>query len=477
MLIICLIYIKKQKYINVGELFMNIIIVGCGKVGQKLAQQLNLEAEQNITVIDVRANVVQEVSNKNDIMGVVGSGTNMETLLEAGVENADILIAVTGSDEVNLITCFIAKKIGNCQTIARVRKPEYAKEINLFKKDLGLAMIINPEYTAATEIARVIRFPSAIQIDTFAKGRVEILKFKISADSVLNDLKVSDIYAKLNCDILVCGVVRGDEAFIPGGNFVLKSGDAVSIVATPVNAGNFFKKIGIKTNKIKDTIIVGGGVTAYYLAKNLMQTGINVKIIEQNPARCEELCTLLPKASIINADGTNKESLLEAGLEYAQSFVALTNIDEENILLSLFVRSKTDAKLVTKINKIEYDEVIAKLDLDSIIYPKNITAEYIVRFVRAKQKSLDRNIETMHMILDGKAEALEFYISDSSPVKDKAISELCLKENVLIACINRNQKIIVPRGNDVIMSGDTVIVVTTKSGMTDIGDILEQRKR
>ena len=334
-------------------------------------------------------------------------------------------------------------------------------------------MIINPEQTAANVIARVLRFPTAIQIDTFAKGRVEILKFRIPDNSVLDNLRIADLSAKVNCDILVCGVERGDDAFIPNGDFVLNSGDLISIVTSLKNANDFFKKINIKTNAVKDTIIVGGGDTAYYLAKNLLQTGINVKIIEKNEERCNELCKLLPKATIIHGDGTDNKTLLEEGIDYAESFVSLTNIDEENILLSLFAKSRMNGKLITKINRIAYDNVIANMNLDTTIYPKNITAEYIERFVRAKKNSLGSNIETMHLILDGKAEALEFRIRDKSPVSGITLEEIKLKNNVLIACIIRNGKIIFPRGKDVISKDDTVIVVTTHRGLEDISDILE----
>ncbi len=452
---------------------MKIIIVGCGKVGQKLAEKLSQENEHDITVVDLRHKIIQDLINQYDIMGVEGSCTGLDTLLEAGVEAADILIAVTGSDELNLLTCLMAKKAGNCQTIARVRKPEYARSLHLFKEDLGLAMIINPEFAAATEIARVLRFPSAIQIDTFAKGRAEILKFKIPEDSILDNLKIAHMSQKIDCDILVCGVVRGDDAFIPGGDFVLKSGDFVSIVASIKSGAEFFKKIGIKASRVKDTIIVGGGEIGYYLSKILLASGIKVKIIERDTARSEELCQLLPKATIINADGTDNRVLMEEGIEYADSFVALTNIDEENILLSLFAKSKTDGKLITKINRIAYDEVISNLDLDTTVYPKNITADYIVKFVRAKNNSIGSNIETMHIILDGKAEALEFRIRENSPISGIPIEKLSLKNNILIACINRSGKIIIPRGRDIIEAGDTVIVVTTRAGFTDIKDILE----
>lgn len=273
---------------------MNIIIVGCGKVGLKLLEKLSQEKEHNITCIDIKYSTVQDAISQYDIMGVVGSGVSQDTLKEAGIESANLLIAVTGSDELNLLTCLVAKKLGSLRTIARVRRPEYSKEIPLLKEDLGLAMVINPEQAAANEIARVLRFPSAIQIDTFAKGRVEILKFRIPEGSVLNDIKIADLSSRLNCDILVCGVERGDDIRIPGGDFVLKSGDYISILSSISNEAYFFKKIGFKTNSVKDTIIVGGGATAYYLAQQLIQTGISVKIIEKDPGKVRRA---LPRTS------------------------------------------------------------------------------------------------------------------------------------------------------------------------------------
>ena len=455
---------------------MNIIIVGCGKVGEQITKQLMLEDDINITVIDKDYDVVQTVNSQYDVMAVVGNGVNIETLTEAGVKNTDILIAVTDSDELNLLICLVARKAGNCRTIARVRNPEYHREAQLLKEDLGLAMIINPEEAAAGEIARVLRFPSAIQINTFAKGRVEILKFKIPQDSVLDQRKIMDISAHLGCDVLVCGVERNEEAFIPRGDFVLRSGDFIHIVASPKNTTAFFKKIGVNTNRVKDAMIVGGGTISYYLAEKLLQTGIEVKLFEQDAARCEKLCLLLPKADIIHADGSDNHTLLEEGLENAEAFVALTNIDEENILLCLFAKSKSKGKIVTKINRIAFDEVINNLDLDTTIYPKRITAEYIVRYVRAKKNSIGSNIETMHFILDGKAEALEFNIRENSPVLNRPIEELPIRKDVLIACINHKGTIFTPRGYDVIQPHDTVIVVTTRTGLKDISDILERSK-
>lgn len=451
---------------------MNIIIVGCGKVGNKLIEQLSREKEHDITIIDPRAEVVENAVNEFDVMGVVGSATNIDTLMEADVEKADVMIAVAGSDELNLIICLMAKKLGNCQTIARVRKPEYFKTINLIKDDLGLTMVVNPEQAAASEIARVLRFPTAIKIDTFAKGRVEILNFEVPEGSILDGMKLMEISTKIGSPILICGVERGDEAFIPSGNFIIHSKDLISIVAPLGEAGKFFKKIGVRTNRVKDALIVGGGETAYYLAKLLLMTGIDVKIIEQNQERCDELFQLLPKATITHGDGTDNKLLIEEGLERYDSFISLTNIDEENVLLSLYAKSITKGKVVTKINRIEYGNVLDDLQLGTTIYPKNLTAEYILRFVRAKQNSYGSGIETMHFILDGKAEALEFRVKENSPISNKKVMELKLNENILIASINRNGTIIVPHGQDIILPGDTVVVVTLKEGFKDISDIL-----
>jgi len=453
---------------------MNIILVGCGKIGHKIVEKLSNEKEHDITVVDLRQNVVDELVNMYDVMGVVGDCVNADILEEAGVKEADILIASTGSDELNFTICLLAKKMGDCQTIARTRKPEYSKTINLFKDDLGLALVINSHVEAAQEISRNLKFPNAIQVDTFAKGRIEILKFRIPENSVLCNMKLYEMQKKLNCELLVCGVERETDVFIPDGNFVFKQGDLVSIVSTYKNCQDFFKKIGIKTNKVKDVVIIGGGVTGYYLAQMLLQSGIKVKIIERDKKRCEELSVLFPKAIVINGDGTDNKLLLEEGIENAGAVVALTNIDEENILISLFAKSKNCQKLITKINRIEFDEVIRKLDLDTIIYPKTLTAENVLRFVRAKNNSYSSsNIETIHFILDGKAEALEFKINEKSRIVGKSLFELNIRKNVIVACINRNGKIIIPKGQDSIEVNDSVIIVTTIGGLKDINDILE----
>jgi len=453
---------------------MKIIIVGAGKVGDTLAEQLSGE-DNDVTVVDRDYAAVQAISNEYDIMGIVGSGTDHSVLEEAGVEKADLLIAVTGSDEMNMLTCLIAKKAGNCQTIARVRNPEYNREIRYIKEELGLAMVINPEFAAAMEIARILRFPSAIKIETFAKDRVEALKFRVLEGSVLDNMTVSEITTKLHCnEVLVCTVERGDKAIIPDGNFVMREKDVISVIASPKRASQFFKKIKVQTNQVRDTMIVGGGKVTFYLAKLLLSMGIDVKIIENNRERCEHLSDLLPQATIICGDGVDQALLMEEGLMKTDSFVTLTNMDEENILLSLFARNKHNKmKVITKINSIAFDEVINKLDLDSIIYPKYVTAEHIVRFVRAMKNSIGSNVETLHHLVDNKVEALEFCIRENAPVLNVPLEKLRLKDNLLIGCISRKRKIITPKGQDMLMLGDTVVVITTNKGLNDISDILK----
>lgn len=451
---------------------MNIIIVGCGKVGQALAEQLNEEGN-NITVIDLIAQKVNEISSHYDVMGVVGNGATHLIQQEAGISKADLLIAVTGSDELNLLCCLIAKKAGNCQTIARVRSPQYYTEAPFLKDELGLAMVINPEQAAANEIARVLRFPSAIKIDSFGRGRVELLKFRLPEGSPLVGCAAKEIATKLHCDVLVCTVERGDEVHIPKGDFVFEEKDVISIVAATRKAAEFFKRIKYKMNSVKDVMIVGGGEIGHYLCEQLVRSGMSVKLIEKDPKRCEELSELLNDVTIINGDASDQNILLEAGLENTGAFVALTNLDEENILLSLFAKSAGSAKLVTKINRIDFGGVINHLDLDTIIYPKNITSDNIVRYVRAMRSSIGSNMETLYNIIKGKVEAAEFIIKEQSPVVDIPLMELSLKPNVLVAAILRDKKVLIPRGHDSLQIGDAVIIVSSRLALHDITDILK----
>ena len=451
---------------------MKIIVVGCGKVGLSLIKQLSAE-KHDITVIDKNSEAVAEATNTFDCMGVVGNGASYTVQKEADIDETDLLIAVTGSDELNLLCCLIAKKAGNTSTIARVRNPVYSKEITYIKEELGLSMVINPEAASATEIARILRFPSADKIDTFAHGRVEIMKYYIDENSPLKNMTLIDVSKKYRCEVLICVVERGEKAFIPNGAFILRENDKMSFVASPANAREFFEKIGVDTHQVKNTMIVGGGMIAYYLAAQLRGTGIGVKIIESSRDRCEELSALLPKATIINGDATNKDVLVEEGVESCDSFVALTGIDEANIFLSMYAKSASRAKkIITKVNRISFDDVINSFQFGSIISPKNITSDYILQHVRVMQNSIGSNVETLYKMLDGKVEALEFSIKKESAVTGKPLSELKLKRDLLIGCITRGTSVIIPNGQTMIQPGDTVIVVTSQTGLEDVKDIL-----
>lgn len=451
---------------------MRIIIVGCGKVGTTIAEQL-VEEGHDISMIDMDGDAVTDIANRIDVLGVVGNGASYSVQKEAGIEDADLLIAVTGSDEQNLLCCLFAKKVGNCNTIARVRNPLYSHEIGYIKDELGLSMVINPEFAAATEIARLLRFPSADKIDTFAKGRVEILKFVVQEGSVLEGRSLMEIGQKLNSGILFCAVERGEEVVIPKGDFVISGHDVVSVVASPKDAKLFFEKIGVETHQVKNALMVGGGTIAYYLAEQLIGMGIHVKIIEQNKERCEVLSELLPAAVIIHGDATNHDILVEEGIEKTEAFVSLTGLDEGNVFLSLYAKNCSKAKVVTKINRLSMEEVVSKFEIGSLIYPKQITVEYIIRYVRAMQNSVGSNVETMYRLIGNKVEALEFNIKEASRVVGKPIMELKLKKDILIACINHKGKIIRPNGKTEIHVGDTVIIVTTQQGLRDINDIVE----
>ena len=434
---------------------MDIIIIGCGKVGTTLAEQLVRE-DHNVVMIDTSAERMQRVSDDIDAIKLVGNGASISMQIEAGVQTADMLIAVTGSDEMNLLCCLIARKVGHCHTIARVRNPIYSNELTFIKQQLGISMIINPEYAAATE------------------GKVELLKFKVKPEFKLDGLSVMDIDSQFRCDVLIGGVERGDEVAIPDGKFVIKNGDMVSIIASPANSAEFFRKIGIQTNQVRNTLIVGGGTIAYYLAKLLAAMKIRVKIVEKDKARCEVLTELLDDALILNGDGTDRQLLLEEGLMTAEAFVTLTNMDEENVFLALYAKENSSAKLVTKVNRIAFDELISKLDLGSLIYPKYITADYILQYVRAMQNTIGSNVETLYHILDSRAEALEFVIREESEVTGIPLMNLNLKNNLLIGCINRGGNIKIARGQDCIQQGDTVIVLTSQKGLRDIRDILRK---
>lgn len=450
---------------------LKIIIVGCGKVGANLVDQLSKEGH-DITVIDKKAEKIQDITNIYDVMGLVGNGASYSTQMEAGIEETDLIIAVTDSDELNLLCCTVAKRVGKCAAIARVRTPDYSEETGYLREQLGLALIINPELEAAREVARILYLPTALEVNSFAHGQAELVKFKVPEGNLLNGLSLAYLGKNITNDILICAVERNGEVYMPNGDFVLHSGDVVSFVSERHIARDFLKQIGLATRQVKDTMIIGASKAAYYLAKELLNMGISVKIIEKEEENCESLSVKLPKAIIINGDGTDPDILKEEGIETVQSFIPLTGIDEENIMLTLYAKQVSKAKVVTKINRVNYKQVINNLDLGSLVYPKYITSEAIIAYVRAKKNSMGSNIETLYHMFDSRVEAIEFIVEENSKVSGVPIKDLKLKKDVLISFINHNGHIIIPTGNDEIEDGDTVMIVTKNTGFTGIDDIV-----
>jgi trk system potassium uptake protein TrkA len=450
---------------------LHIIIVGCGQVGSTLVEQLSAEGH-DITIIDKNSERIEELTNLYDVMGVVGNGASFGIQMEAGIKDTDLIIAVTESDELNLLCCTVARRVGECAAIARVRNPDYGIEVGYLREKLGLAMIINPELEASREIARILCMPNALEVNSFAHGQAELVKFRVPTGNMIDGMSVATLGTKTN-EILICAIERNGQINIPSGDFEIRAGDVVSFAAPRKFAKAFFKMIGFKTNQVKSTMIIGGGSSAYYLAKQLIHVGINVKIIEKSRKRCEELSVLLPKAVIINGNGSDEELLKEEGLQDTEAFVPLTGSDEENILLTLHAKHISNAKVITQINRLTFSDVINSLDLGSVIYPRYITSEAIIAYVRAKSASRSSNIETLSHMFNHRVEAIEFRVDKESKVTNVPIKDLDIKKNVLISFINRHGKIILPSGQDCIKPGDTVMIVTTKTGFKDLSDILD----
>lgn len=451
---------------------MQIIVVGCGKVGRSIVAQLSKEDSNNVTVIDTNAQIIRNISTNYDVMGIVGNGSSFTILDQADLAHADMIIAVTERDEVNLLTCVIAKLNNDkIHTVARVRSPQYAGELNKLQKGLNLTMTINPEMEAAKEISRLLNFPSAIEIFSFARNRIDLLRFRVPPISVLVGRSLKDI-ADLTTNLLVCIIERNSNIMVPNGDTVIQQGDVLTIISMPRDAQIFFKKIGVRTNKCKNVMIVGGGQLSFYLSKLLLNNHANVTIVEQDMKRCEELVDALPGVTVDCGDGTEKELLEEEHLENMDGFVACTGLDEVNAILSLYAMKHVGRKVITKVNHVDFGDVIEGLQLDSIVNPKELTAQKIVHYVRAAGNSMESNVETLYKLMNGRVEALEFLLEKESSIIGVKLVDLKLKPNVLIAGIVRDGKLIIPGGQDEFQVGDTVIVVTTHLGFREIFDIL-----
>lgn len=453
---------------------MKIVIIGDGKVGYKLAKQLSSE-KYDIILIDNNEEKLRKSIERMDVFCVVGEGGSVEVQQRADVPHADLVIACTSTDECNMLSCLIARRLGARHTIARVRNPIYYKQIDFLKKDLHLSMVVNPELIVAGDITRLLLFPDASKVETFVKGRVELVEFPIHCGK-LEGLSLSELYARFQVQVLVCAVESGETVLIPDGDYILKAGDKLHIAASHQNMEQFFKKIALRKEKIKNAMICGGGRVAYYLASQLCNLGMNVKIIERNRERCEELCELLPQATIINGDATEHDLLIEEGIEKTDAFIALTGMDEENIIMSLFASKQSVSKVIVKINEDRRAMMIDELGLDSIVSAKTATADAILGYVRARRNSqCSANVETMYQLLDGRVEALEFIIKSENAYTGVPLKDLNLKVNNIIACIARGRKIIIPNGDDSIQVGDSVVIITMTKQIRDLDDILGKR--
>lgn len=452
---------------------MDIIIVGCGKVGSALAEVLS--DEHNITVIDKKEDLINSVTNDFDVMGIAGNCLQTSVLAEANVDKCNILIAVTASDEVNILSCLIARKMGARHCIARVRSPEFDKQLVFMREELGISMMVNPDYNAANEIAKVLRYPEAINIESFAKGRVDLAEIRITSGSILDNIALSQLSRRLKLDVLICAVQRDNELIIPNGNFILKAGDKIHMTASHSAMVKFFRSISAayREKRVKSAVLIGGGRVAYHLAHQLIEMGVKVKIIEIDEKRCLELSERLNKVNISCADGTDHDVLAEERVYNADAVVTLTGIDEENILLSLLAKKNGVEKVVTKVNRMSLIQLSDTLNLDSIVSPKSITVNQILQYVRGKQNSLGNSVTTLYRLVNDRLEAIEFIVRESSSFVDVPLKKLKLRSGILIASIVRGNELIIPKGDDCLKVNDSVVVVTTSKGFHDLSNIFD----
>ena len=451
---------------------MKIIVLGAGKVGKTLIKHMSNE-DHDIIVVDQNATKVEEVVNQYDVIGVVGNGGSYDILMEAGAEDANLIICVTASDELNILAGLVAKKMGTRHTIARVRNPDYSSQRDFMRNQLGFSMIVNPELEAASEIRRVLSFPSAVKLDTFSRGKVELAEFFVEDHSRLNGVELNQLHKITKTNILVCAVSHNEDVIIPDGNYAIKPGDHLYITGTHRDLSRFCLDIGVITNRIKNVIIVGGGKIAYYLSKQLSTQGIKVKIIEKDKNRCQVLAEKLPYVTIIHGDGSDDELLNEEGIENTDAVLALTGLDEENIVLSLSAKSLYHKKTIAKVTRMNYTGLSDVLKVDSIVAPKKIVASQIIRYVRAKMnKDHDSAVKTLYKIVDGEVEAVEFKVTEHFKFLHKTINEMRIKEHVLVAAIIRENEVIVPKGNTTMELNDYVVIVSRGEIMKSLNDML-----
>lgn len=454
---------------------MKIIIAGLGKVGRILTEQL-VSDKHDVVVIDQNPDLVNDIVNIYDVLGVTGNCGCYSVQKEAFAGGADLLIATTSSDEINILACLVAKKIGTAHTIARIRNPEYEEQLRLMRSELGLSMVINPEEASARKIAQVLRFPSAVKLEQFSKARFELIEYRIEKDNPLTGMKLSDLYQSFKVKVLIAAVVRNQKVLIPSGSQTLMQGDVIYVTAPPEALERFFRKLNLYKSTARNVMIVGASRMAYYLCKELRNLNARITVIDRDVKKCRELSIHHPEALVIQGDGADNELLLEEGLEGMDAFVALTGMDETNIILAMYASSVNAGKVVAKINRKSFSDLAeARGMVDSVVSTGSVTTEQILQYVRAMHNSMGSNIRTLHRIVDGKAEALEFYVDEGFPFAGIPLRNLKLKPNLLVVgIVRKNGQTLIPSGNDEIQVGDDVIVVTTNSSLSDLRDICDK---
>ncbi|MGM9522727.1 MAG: Trk system potassium transporter TrkA [Oscillospiraceae bacterium] len=439
---------------------MKILIAGDGKVGATLARQLSAEGH-DLTIIDSNPHVLAASVERYDVMSVQGNCASMDTLRQAGVGSADLLIAAAGADEVNLLCCMTAHGMNpQLHTIARIRNPEYTEQTYTMRSEFALSLVVNPERQAAAEIERLLKYPGFLKRDTFANGRVEIVELRIDEQSKLRDVPLSELDSIIHCKVLVCAVLREGVSITPDGNFILRSGDRIFVTAPARDLSILLKNLGIITRKVKNIMLAGGGKVSYYLSESLQRSGISIKLIEQDRSRCKALAGLLPSINIVNGDASNQELLEQEGLADTDAFITLTGLDELNIILSLFGRKCNVPQVITKLGHVENTLILDSLPIGSIICPRELCCNNILRYVRAMQNQVGAAV-TVHKIADGHAEAIEFIADDSTLHCGEALKDIKLRRNVLVVSITRGAKTEIPNGDSRFRKGDTIVVVVS----------------
>ncbi len=452
---------------------MRIVVVGCGKIGKTIISNL-IKEKHEVLAIDNDPSIVAEVSNLYDVMTICGNGAEHDKLKEAKVGKADLFIAVTSSDELNMLACFAAKRMGAKHTVARIRDASNnADSLEFMQKQLELSVAVNPEKRTAHAIYNLLKLPSASKVETFGNHGFEMIELTVRTSSAMDGVSLIELKKKFKADFLVCAVGRDDEMFIPKGDFTLQAGDKVGLIISEENTTSVLKTLGIVNKPVRNVIVLGAGRTSHYLAEILLKHRIAVKIIEQDKARCEEVSERFPNADVICGDGMSEDLLTEEGIDNADALVSLTGRDEENILISFYAMSRSVPKVIAKVNRGELSALAEKLGLETIVSPQTTVADIMVRYARALQMSVGSEMEKLYSLMNGKAEGLEFNVLPSFPFCDVPLKQLKFKSDVLLAGILRGKEKIIPCGDDAIKSGDKVILIAKECSVYSLTDVID----